>query len=59
MKKLISLALLFSANAAYADECTLNIDANINENTSDAFNRVMELLDEVEESRVRSIRATH
>ena len=28
MKKLISLALLFSANAAYADECTLNIDAN-------------------------------
>ncbi len=40
-------------------ESTENIDANINENTSEAFNRVMELLDEVEESRVRSIRATH
>ena len=40
-------------------EATLNIDANINENTSDAFNRVMELLDEVEESRVRGIGPTH
>ncbi|MGE6449276.1 plastocyanin/azurin family copper-binding protein [Pseudoalteromonas tetraodonis] len=31
MKKLIALlstTLLLSANAAYADECTLNIDAN-------------------------------
>jgi len=40
-------------------EATLNIDANINENTSDAFNRVMELLDEVEESRIRGIGPTH
>ncbi|MDN3490036.1 hypothetical protein [Pseudoalteromonas sp. APC 3694] len=31
MKKLIvllSITLLLNANAAYADECTLNIDAN-------------------------------
>jgi len=40
-------------------EATHNIDATINENTNEAFRRAMELLDEVEDSRVRSIQSTH
>ena len=40
-------------------EATQNIDATINENTNEAFRRAMELLDEVEDSRVRSIQPTH
>jgi DNA-binding MurR/RpiR family transcriptional regulator len=40
-------------------EATQKIDATINENTNEAFRRAMELLDEVEDSRVRSIQPTH
>jgi len=40
-------------------EATLNIDATVNENTNKAFREAMELLDEVENSRVRSIQSTH
>ena len=40
-------------------EATQKIDATINENTNEAFRRAMELLDEVEDSRVRSIQSTH
>jgi len=40
-------------------EATHNIDATINENTNEAFRKAMELLDEVEDSRVRSIQSTH
>ena len=40
-------------------EATHNIDATINENTNEAFRRSMELLDEIEESRVRSLQSTH
>jgi DNA-binding MurR/RpiR family transcriptional regulator len=40
-------------------EATHNIDATINENTNEAFRRAMELLDEVEDSRVRSVQSTH
>ena len=40
-------------------EATHNIDATINENTNEAFRRAMELLDEVEDSRVRSLQSTH
>lgn len=40
-------------------EATHNIDATVNENTNEAFRRAMELLDSVEESRVRSIQSTH
>ena len=40
-------------------EATHNIDATINENTNQAFREAMELLDEVEDSRARSIQATH
>ena len=40
-------------------EATHNIDATINENTNKAFREAMELLDEVEDSRARSIQSTH
>ena len=40
-------------------EATHNIDATINENPNEAFRKAMELLDEVEDSRVRSIQSTH
>jgi len=40
-------------------EATHNIDATINENTNEAFREAMELLDEVEDSRAKSIQATH
>ena len=40
-------------------EATLNIDATVNENTNKAFREAMELLDEVENSRVRSIQSPH
>lgn len=39
-------------------EVTENINATISEN-NDSFRRAMELLDEVEESRIRSVQSTH